>query len=91
MISVSLKKLAEAAGVKKWTEPLDNDHKQMAARVITDFHGEKTPDVALLSATHWINRAYDKGFMAGIAMERRQWQEKIAKMFDVPIMPRKGE
>jgi hypothetical protein len=85
VISVNNKALAAVLGLKSWPEDFHNDHQRMAARVITDFVGGKTPDVAISNATHWIDAAYTAGQAAGIALERRAWQEKIAKMFDVPV------
>lgn len=86
MIAVDEKKLAEALGFPEWNEPLNNDAKRMAARVITDSHGEKHPDVALSNATSWINRAYDAGQAAGVALERGAWHRKIAEIFGVPVV-----
>lgn len=85
MIAVNLVELALALGADDWTELLLNDHQRMAARVITDFRGSKTPDVAIKNATAWIGRAYDSGQSAGIALERRRWQKKLATLFDIPI------
>lgn len=88
MISVDTKVLAKVIGLKDWPEELSGDRQRMAARCVTDFvRTEEIPDadVSLSNATHWIDRAYDAGQAAGIALERKRWQEKIAKMFDVPV------
>lgn len=87
MIAVDDKKLAEAlGGFPEWTEPLNNDHKRMAARVITDSRIGRSQDVVLSNATPWIQHANDAGQAAGVALERRQWQHRIGAMFGIPVV-----
>lgn len=89
MIAVDTKALAGVLGLEKWPEEFHNDHQRMAARCITDFVRLDSSSVSayasIANATHWIDMAYDAGLNAGIALERRRWQEKLAELFDIPV------
>ncbi len=91
MITVDTQVLARVIGLAEWPadQPL-SERQQMAARVITDFVGhdhlkQPAPDVAIRNAVSWINRAYDAGQAAGIALERKAWHAKLAALFDIPV------
>lgn len=69
---------------------LVNSHQRMAARVITDAlrpdeFGRVCADIAINKATKWIDTAYDNGLRAGIDLERRRWERKIAEMFGMKM------
>ena len=85
MIAVDEKKLAEALGFKHLNHQLITDRERMAARAITDSRWQDSPDVALSNAVCWINMAYEEGRRDGGLAERRNWQEKIGRIFDVPV------
>lgn len=70
MIAVDEKKLAEALGFGEWTEPLDNDHKRMAARDLRSCY--TTENIAFGVISSW-----SETFMSVLLMCTRSVPGKI--------------
>ena len=85
MIAVDEKKLAKALGFEYLNHQLITDQERMAARAITDSRGQESPDIALSNAVFWIKTAYEEGRKAGGLAERRNWHEKIGRLFDLQV------
>jgi hypothetical protein len=68
---------------------LQNWRQCYAARAITDAFRPYQPgnkivaEISLKNAEAWINNAYRDGVAAGVAMERKEWESKVLKLFGI--------
>lgn len=83
--AIDMERLAKALGFDHINPALIEDWKDgYAARVLTDSH-DKSAEVAIANARAWIHYAYEKGREEGAREERREWEQKIRRLFGVNL------